>query len=226
MPGADEAKRAVGSAAVDRYVRDGACIGLGTGTTARWAIERVGERVAAGEQIVAVATSVQTEILCRAHAIPLVPLGERAIDVAIDGADEVAADRALTKGAGGALFREKAVALAARLFVVIVTPEKVVRRLGAFPTPVEVVPFSADVVGPAIAAAHGARVTRRMTDDETPYVTDNGNVILDCAFGEIPDPVALDAALRRIHGVVATGLFAPALVGAVLVAQPDGVREL
>ena len=225
MLAADEAKRAVGFAAVDRYVRDGTCIGLGTGTTARWAIERVGERVAAGERIAAVATSFPTEVLCRERAIPLIAFGDREIDVAIDGADEVAADWALTKGAGGALFREKAVALAARTFVVIVTPEKLVAKLGAFPTPVEVVPFSLVAVAAAIAAANpAARIDRR--GGATPFVTDNGNAILDCAFGTIDDPVALDAALRQIHGVVATGLFAPQLTGAVLVAEPDGVREL
>lgn len=227
MPAADDAKRAVGFAAVDRYVRDGACIGLGTGTTAYWAIERVGERVAAGENVVAVATSLVTEALCRARAIPLVALGEREIDVAIDGADEVATDWALTKGGGGAMFREKAVALAARAFVVIVTPEKLVAKLGAFSTPVEVVPFSANAVLAAIASAYnGMRIVRRMTDDETPFITDNGNAILDCSFGTIGDPVALDTAIRRIHGVVATGLFAPQLTSAVLVGDMDGVREL
>jgi ribose 5-phosphate isomerase A len=221
----DEAKRAVGYAAVDRFVRDGACIGLGTGTTAHWAIERVGQRIAQGERIVAVATSVATETLCRKLEVPLAALGARTIEVAIDGADEVAEDWALTKGGGGAMFREKAVALLARTFVVIVTPDKLVPTLGAFPTPVEVVPFSVDVVAAAIVAAHpGARIRRRGAD--TPYVTDNGNAILDCAFGPIADPVALDASLRAIHGVVATGLFAPALTDIVLIADPTGIREL
>ncbi len=122
------------------------------------------------------------------------------------------------------MFREKAVALAARTFVVTVTPEKLVDKLGAFPTPVEVVPFSVAVVSSAIAAAlsrrAGAPPRRR-----APFVTDNGNAILDCAFGSIDDPVALDAALRNIHGVVATGLFAPRLTSVVLVAYPDGVRQ-
>jgi ribose 5-phosphate isomerase A len=225
MPDVEDAKRAVGYAAVDRYVRDGSCIGLGTGTTAHWAIERVGQRVARGDRIVAVATSLATEAMCRAAGIPLMPFGSREIEVAIDGADEVAADWALTKGGGGAMFREKAVALAAGTFVVIVTPEKLVEKLGAFPTPVEVVPFTVATVAAAIEASHpGARVRHR--DRDGPFVTDNGNAILDCAFGAIDDPVALDAALRTIHGVVATGLFAPALTSAVLVAGADGVREL
>jgi ribose 5-phosphate isomerase A len=222
----DGAKRAVGFAAVDRFVRAGTCIGLGTGSTARWAVERVGERVARGERIAAVPTSGVTERRCRELGVPLAALGECEIDVAIDGADEVAADWSLTKGGGGAHFREKAVALAARAFIVVVTPEKLVDRLGAFPTPVEVVPFTLLTVTRAIRAAHpGARVLRR-GGDANPFVTDNGNAILDCAFGSIADPAALDATLRALHGVVATGLFPAALTSAVLVADAAGVHEL
>jgi ribose 5-phosphate isomerase A len=222
----DALKRAVGYAAVDRYVRSGTCIGLGTGSTARWAVERAGERVAAGDDLVAVATSAATERQCRELGIPLAALGEREIDVAIDGADEVAADWSLTKGGGGAHFREKAVALAARRFVVIVTPEKLVEKLGAFPTPVEVVPYTLVVVRRAIEARYpGVRVARR-GGEATPFVTDNGNALLDCAFGPIDDPGALDASLRELHGVVATGLFPSRLTAAVLVADPDGVRSL
>ena len=225
MRALDEGKRAAGFAAVDRFVHDGTCIGLGTGTTAFWSIERVGERVAAGEQIRVVATSQATEELCRERGIALVGFGACEMEVAIDGADEVAADWSLTKGGGGALFREKAVALAARRFIVIVTPEKLVVRLGAFPTPVEVVPYSLPYVAHAIEVALGARVVRRGTG-AGPYVTDNGNALLDCSFPEIPDAAALDGELRGIHGVVATGLFS-GMVDAVLVGAADGaVREL
>jgi len=226
---ADEHKRAVGFAAVDRYVRTGTCIGLGTGSTARWAVARVGERVARGDDIVAVPTSEATAAQCRGLGIPLAALGEREIDVAIDGADEVAADWSLTKGGGGAHFREKAVALAAQRFVAIVTPKKLVDRLGAFPTPVEVVPFALTVVIRAIEAAFpGVRIHVRVQrgSESERFVTDQGNAILDCAFGSIDDPAALDASLRAIHGVLATGLFAPALTAAVLVGEPGGVREL
>jgi ribose 5-phosphate isomerase A len=221
----DDAKRAVARAAVDRYVRAGTCIGLGTGTTARWAIERVGERIRAGETLFAVATSLQTEALCREHGVPLAAFGERSIQVAIDGADEVSADWSLTKGGGGALFREKAVALAAERFVVIVTPEKLVERLGAFATPVEVVPFTADWLRRQLEAAFPQAAIRRR-GGETPFVTDNGNAILDCAFGTIEDPAALDARLRGFHGVVASGLFI-GLTSDVLVGDANGnVREL
>src|ERR1700681_362499 len=226
MTSDEERKRAVGFAGVDRYVRPGTCIGLGTGSTARWAGARGGERGAAGEEIVAVATSVATERQCRELGIPLVALGDREIDVAIDGADEVASDWSLTKGGGGALFREKTVALAAKTFVVIVTPEKLVRRLGAFPTPVEVVPFALPTVitGIRTALPH-VRVKQRKTD-LAPFITDNGNAILDCSLGQIADPEISDIVLRAIHGVVATGLFPASITGAVLVADENGVREL
>jgi ribose 5-phosphate isomerase A len=222
----EDRKREAGYAAVDRYVRDGTCIGLGTGSTARWAIERAGERVRAGADLCAVATSLETERLCRERAIPLVGLLEREIDVAIDGADEVGAGGALTKGGGGALFREKAVALAARRFVVVVTEEKLVERLGAFPTPVEVVPFALRYVEREIEGIRpGAAVRRRRSADGAPFVSDNGNAILDCAFGPIDDPVALAGALLPIHGVVDCGLFV-GLTDVVVVAAAGGVREL
>ena len=207
-------------------MRPGTCIGLGTGSTARWAVARVGERVAAGESIVAVATSTVTERQCGELGIPLIALGEREIDVAIDGADEVAPDWSLTKGAGGALFREKAVALAAKTFVVIVTPEKLVERLGAFPTPVEVVPFALPTVISGIRAALPRVQIKQRTIGPAPFVTDNGNAILDCSLGVIADPEITDFALRAIHGVVATGLFPAALTSAVLVADENGVRSL
>jgi ribose 5-phosphate isomerase A len=226
MTADDERKRAVGFAAVDRYVQPGTCIGLGTGSTARWAVARVGERVTAGERIVAVPTSVATERQCRELGIPLVALGEREIDVAIDGADEVAADWSLTKGGGGAMFREKAVALAAKTFVVIVTPEKLVTRLGAFPTPVEVVPFALASVISAISAALPRARIRQRKHELAPFVTDNGNAVIDCSLGPIADPEISDIVLRSIHGVVATGLFGASLTTAVLVGDDGGVREL
>ncbi len=221
---ADGLKRAAGEAAVERYVRSGMCIGLGTGTTAYYAIRRVGERIAAGESIVAVASSVGTEAYCRDAGIPIVGLLERPIAVGIDGADEVAPDFALTKGGGGALFREKCLALAAERFVVIVDESKLVDRLGAFPTPVEVVPFALSWVEREIRAAF-PQVSIRRRGGETPFVTDNGNAILDCAFGRIDDPAERETALRAIHGVVDAGLFSE-LTDTVMVAGTNGVREL
>jgi ribose 5-phosphate isomerase A len=221
----EAAKRLVGYAAVDRYVRSGMCVGLGTGTTAYWAIKRTGERIAAGEQLEAVVTSTATEMLCREFGVPVIPFMSRDIDVAIDGADEVAPDWSLTKGGGGALFREKAIAIAAERFIVIVDDSKIVDRLGRFPTPVEVVPFTLPWVGRQIAARFPTvKATERIRDGK-PYRTDNGNAILDCAFGDIPDARALDAVLEAIHGVLDVGLFYD-LADAVLCTADEGVREL
>lgn len=217
----DPAKRAAGYAAVDRYVTDGACIGLGTGTTAYWAIERVGQRVAAGERIAAVPTSSETEALCRRWNIAVLALLERPMSVAIDGADEVAADWSLTKGGGGALFREKAVALSAQRFVVVATENKLVAKLGAFPLPVEIVPYAAPYVRREVERmSPDLRIVRRGSED-APYVTDNHNWIFDCHFGCIDDPRSLDEALRTIHGVVATGIFF-GIASDVIVGLPDG----
>jgi ribose 5-phosphate isomerase A len=164
----DAGKRAAGYAAVDRFVGAGTCIGLGTGTTAFYAIERVGARVAAGERIEAVVTSSETEALCRRWNVPVVGLLEREMTVAIDGADEVAPDWALTKGGGGALFREKAVALCALRFVVIVTESKLVSALGAFPLPVEIVPYALPyVVREILRANPQVGVVRRGGDTPT-----------------------------------------------------------
>jgi len=221
----DDQKRAAGHAAVDRFVsKSSGCVGLGTGSTAYWAIDRIGMRVSEGWDIVAVATSRETERLCGERGIRIVGLGEGPpIEVAIDGADEVAPDFALTKGGGGALFREKAVALAAKIFVVVVDESKLVPRLGRFPLPVEVVPFTTRFVEAEIRAMCPS-VKLRMRDDR-PFVTDNGNHILDCSFGEIAMPAELDEGLRRIHGVVATGIFTD-LASHVLVGSVSGVKEL
>jgi len=221
--GVEAQKRAAGEAAVDRYVRDGMCVGLGTGSTALWAIRRVGERVAGGEAIVAVATSSATEALCAELRIPLVGLLDGDMAIAIDGADEVAPDFALTKGGGGALFREKSVALAAERFIVVVDERKIVKQLGEFPTPVEVVPYALPWVQREITRCMpGVPITQR---GGTAFRTDNGNVLLDCAFGTIANPRELDQELRKIHGVVATGLFFD-IAHTIIVAGPSGVYDL
>lgn len=221
----EAAKRLVGYAAVDRYVKSGMCVGLGTGTTAYWAIKRTGERVAAGEKLEAIVTSAATEKLCWEFGVPVVPFMSREIDVAIDGADEVAPDWSLTKGGGGALFREKAIAIAAQRFIVIVDDSKVVEQLGRFPTPVETVPFTLPWVQREIARQFpSAKATERVRDGK-PYRTDNGNAILDCAFGTIADPRALAGAIHAIHGVLDVGIFVD-LADAVLCTADAGVREL
>jgi ribose 5-phosphate isomerase A len=221
----DLAKRRAGEAAVDRYVRDGMCVGLGTGTTAYWAIQRVGELVKAGADVAAVCTSIATEALCREAGVPVIGLLERPMHVAIDGADEVAPDFSLIKGAGGALLREKAVALAARTFVVVVDERKIVPQLGAVAVPLEVVPFTRAWVQKELDRIFPSASVDLRGGSAAPYATDNHNVILDCTFGEIPDPAELDATLRAIHGVVDTGIFV-GLTSAVLVGGADGVYDL
>jgi len=221
----EAAKREVGRRAVDDHVRDGMCVGMGTGSTTLFAIERAVELAREGLRFRVVPTSLDTERKCRDGGIPIVAFGSEPIDVAIDGADEVAADWSLTKGGGGALFREKAVALAARAFVVIVTHRKLVTKLGAFPLPVEVVPYSTEFVAREIASL-GAEVALRRAAEGKPFVTDNGNAILDCRFGSIASTPLLGGILREFHGVVATGIFA-GLASRVLVAEGDGsVRDL
>ena len=220
----DSAKRAAAYAAVDACVKPGMSLGLGTGTTAYWMIHRVGERVSERWPLTAVATSSETERLCKEHGIPLLGLLEGPpLDVALDGADEVAPDFSLIKGGGGALFRERAVALVARSFVIAITENKLVPRLGAFPLPVEIVPFAVRY-GIREISSLGARARLRQKDD-APFVTDNGNYLLDCSFDEAYDPAALDARLRTIHGVVTTGLFV-GLTSRVFVGSPTGAYEL
>ena len=221
----DLAKRQAGEAAVDRYVRDGMCVGLGTGTTAYWAIQRVGTMVKNGASIAAVCTSIGTEELCRKAGIPVVGLLEREMSVAIDGADEVAPDFSLIKGAGGALLREKAVALAAGTFVVVVDERKIVGVLGGVPVPVEVVPFALPWVAREIGRGYPKAEIVLRGGAVKPYETDNHNYILDCRFGEIADPRRLDAELQGIHGVVDTGLFI-GLTSAVFVGGAAGLTEL
>jgi len=201
------------------------CVGLGTGPTAYWAIRRVGELVAGGAKISAVCTSVATEALCREAGVPVLGVLEQEMHVAIDGADEVAPDFSLIKGAGGALLREKAVALAAKTFVVVVDERKIVKQLGAVPVPVEVVPFTLPWVTRELGRSYPNAVVVLRGGAAKPYLTDNQNVILDCTFGAIEAPAALHAALRSIHGVVDTGLFV-GLTSTVLVGGPGGLSEL
>lgn len=201
-------KRAAGRAAAE-YVRDGMTVGLGTGSTVRFVLERLAERVRAeGIALRCVPTSLDTERKARTLGLPLVALDElERIDLTIDGADEIDARFDMIKGGGGALLREKVVAALSTREVIVVDRSKVVERLGArFPLPVEVVPFARAVVARRIAAL-GASPTLRLRDGEVAR-TDNGNEILDCRFpGGIADAGALERRLDEIPGVVESGLF-------------------
>ena len=197
----DDEKRAAAYAAVEE-VRPGMLVGLGTGTTAAFAIARLGELVGAGLEISAVPTSLRTEEAARAAGIPIVDFaGLAEIDVTIDGADEIDDRLFAIKGAGGAMLREKIVAAASRRMIVIGDASKRVALIGRAKLPVEILPFAR-----AFAAARledlGARIALRQG-----YRTDQGNLVIDCIFPEMPDPCALAAAISAIPGVLGHGLF-------------------
>ena len=220
------AKEAAGRAAAE-LVRDGTTVGLGTGSTVWFALERLAERVRAEKLAVrGVPTSLDTERKARSLGIALVTLDEvSSIDLTIDGADEIDARFDMIKGGGGALLREKVVASLTRHEVIVVDRSKVVERLGVrFALPVEVVPFARATVARRLAGL-GAAWTLRMRDGREPTMTDNGNEILDCRFpGGIADAAALERELDTIPGVVESGLFV-GLAHALVIGDDAGAVE-
>src|SRR5438876_8183006 len=208
-----------------KFVRDGDVVGLGTGSTATYAVRLLGERVRAGLRIRGIPTSIHTRELAASLGIPLTTLDEvQEIDVTIDGADEVDPELRLIKGGGGALLREKIVASASRKMVVIADSSKQVPQLGRFPLPVEVIPFAETVIRKKIAAL-GASVKLRQYAYGNPFTTDEGHHILDCSFGEISDPPALARELKTMPGVVEHGLFI-SLATVALIGKGDQVVEV
>ncbi len=214
------AKRSAAEAAVAAEVRSGMTVGLGSGSTAAFVVIAIGERLRDGRlrDVVGVPTSEATAVLARTHGIPLATLAERPrLAVCLDGADEIGPGLALTKGLGGALLREKVVAVAADRFVVVVDESKCVGRLGErAPLPVEVIRF-AEPVCARLLAALGGDSTRR-----DGFTTDEGNVILDCRFDPIEDPDALATAISAIPGVAGHGLFV-GMAAVAYVASATGV---
>ena len=220
----DTEKEAAGRAAA-KLVQDGNVVGLGTGSTAYFAVIALGERVKAGLKIIGIPTSIATADLARAVGIPLTTLDEHPeIDITIDGADKVDPKLNLIKGGGGALLREKVVATASKKMVVVADSSKVVAALGKFPLPVEVIAFARTVIEKKITALGGS-AKLRLRPDGSPYLTDNGNEILDCSFGKIADPAALARALSEMPGVVEHGLFI-GVAKLALVGRGDSVQEL
>ena len=220
----EEEKEGAGRAAA-KLVHDGDVVGLGTGSTAYFAVVALGERVRAGLKIIGIPTSVQTDELARAVGIPLTTLDEHpVIDITIDGADEIGPKLDLIKGGGGALLREKVIATASKKRVVVADSSKVVSVLGKFPLPVEVISFARTVVEKKIVSL-GALPKLRTRPDGSPFITDNGNQILDCSFGKIDDPAALALILSNTPGIVEHGLFI-GLAKLALVGRGDRVDEL
>ena len=188
------------------YVRDGMTLGLGTGSTAYWAIRGIGDMVKNGLSVKAVATSVQSEALALESNIPLIPFSEvHRLDLTIDGADEVDPKFNLIKGGGGALLREKIVASATKFYIIIVDESKLVKQLGRFPLPVEVAPFAWELTMRRLTQL-GCTPKRRLAGDQ-PFVTDNQHYILDCSFGAIADPASLHRQVSDITGVMEDGFF-------------------
>jgi len=201
-----EAKRRAAIAAAE-FVRDGMTVGLGTGSTAELMVEELGRRVREGLAIRGVPTSQRTAELAQRLRIPLVELeAAPVLDVTIDGADEITADGSAIKGGGGALCREKVVAAAtAGTRIAVVDPAKLVERLGAFPLPVEVVPFARAPLARWIGEL-GGRAAARLSEGKL-VVTDNGNHILDCRFGPREDWPEIARRLDALPGLVCHGLF-------------------
>jgi ribose 5-phosphate isomerase A len=226
----DQYKRQAAEHAVT-LVGDGMALGLGTGSTAAHFVELLGRRVGEGLRVACVPTSDATRALAERLGIPLIDIDRRpSLDLTVDGADEIDPELRLIKGGGGALLCEKIVAMASDRMVVIADHTKQVATLGAFPLPVEIVRFGAAVTRAmveALAADAGCsgEIALRLRADGRPFTTDSGNFILDCAFGRIPDPEALDEALKLIPGVVESGLFL-GIADAAIVAGPAGVIVL
>ena len=220
-------KAEAGAAAVDRFVRSGMRLGLGSGSTAAKMLDALGERLTAGAlaDVAGVPTSAATAASCAELGIPLLTLEEAGeLDLVIDGADEIDPALDLIKGLGGAHLREKVVAVASRRMVVCADESKLVDRLGQrMPLPAEVIPFAVPVCRRLLAGL-GWQAELRMADGAA-FVTDEGNHIADCRRQDWSDPARLAAELDAMPGVVAHGMFL-GMAAAAYVATPDGVRVL
>jgi ribose 5-phosphate isomerase A len=225
----DEMKKAAALAAV-AHISSGMKLGLGTGSTAKHFVDAIGDKVKEGWDLLCVPTSEATRKQAESVGLRLTTLDETPVlDVTIDGADELDSQLRLIKGGGGALLREKIVASSSRKMIVIADASKKVATLGKFPLPVEVVPFGIKATAIKIDQAfawtrNDGPVTMRVRDGK-PFITDNGNVILDCALGRIENVEKLAAALSSIPGVVDHGLFI-GLASLAIIAGENGVETL
>ena len=216
----EEIKKGLGTQAA-QLVEDNMTIGIGTGSTAHWLIVALGERIQQGLQCRAVPTSRQTALLATAHNIPLIELNDAGtIRLTIDGADEIDPHLQLIKGGGGALLQEKMVAAVSERLVIMADHNKLVTQLGAFPLPIEVIPYNWKQVKRIVEKQHAIPVQLR-TKNEQPFITDHGHYILDCHFQQIVNAPALDQYLHSIPGIVETGLFLD-MAHSALIGYPDG----
>ena len=217
-------KQAAAGAAL-KFVRSGMKLGLGSGSTSHCFIKLLGEKVRSGElQIEGIATSIDSERLARECEIPLIePRRGLKLNLGVDGADEIGPDLDLIKGGGGALLREKVVERACRYFLVLADSSKIVRQLGKFPLPVEVVPFSLPWVMDELEALGGKPVQRTVPGLGHAYITDQQNYIVDCCFEVIADPRGLATKLESMPGVAEHGLFID-YANAAVIADGSDVR--
>lgn len=214
-----DAKRIAAEGAVD-YIKDGMIVGLGTGTTAYWAIQKIGLKVKEGLNIKAIATSIQSEEQAKKLGINLISFSDiNEIDITIDGADEVDNDLNLIKGGGGALLREKIVAAASKQLIIVIDDSKLVNSLGSFPLPVEIVKFAYEMTMKNLLKLKCQPILRK--DGDKIYITDNGNYIVDCHFKSIDNPKELHKRINMIPGVVDNGLFIN-MASRVIVGYKDG----
>jgi len=227
----DEAKRAAAAQAIERFLKDGMTIGLGSGTTSRWFVRILGERVVKGLHVTGVPSSKSTGQLAEEVGVPLADLNDVGqLDLTIDGADEIDGKGQMIKGGGANLLWEKIVASASNKMVCIVDESKLVERLGRFPLPVEVVPFAWRSTERHIRKLFGnsglgdPKIEMR-GGFETPLVTDSGHYLLDCHLEKISDPRDLGEKLNQIPGVVEHGLFIGIATDAV-VGHPSGAAEV
>ena len=207
-------------------IKDGMIVGLGTGSTTEYALKKLGELIKDGLNIKGIPTSMHTRKIAKEQNIPLTTLEENPeIDITIDGADEVDSHLNLIKGGGGALTREKIIAYHSKKEIIIVDDSKVVKALGIdCPLPVEVLKYGWTSTKKSIEELFGCEVElRKILDD--PYITDNGNYILDCAFERIEEPEEMERNINNVPGVVENGLFV-GLVDEVIVGSKQGIMTL
>src|ERR1700722_969131 len=223
----DEAKRTAAAQAIERFLKDGMTIGLGSGTTSRWFVRILGERVAKGLRVTGVPSSKSTGQLAQEVGVALADLNDVGeLDLTIDGADEIDGKGRMIKGGGANLLWEKIVACASKKMVCIVDESKLVERLGRFPLPVEVIPFAwksteRHLRGLLKQEGFEAVQIEMRGGLEKPLVTDSGHYLLDCHLGQIADPESLASKLKTIPGVVEHGLFIGIATDAV-VGQTNG----
>jgi len=228
MSWVEDAKRRSAEAAA-KHVENGSIIGLGSGSTAMHFVHIVGSHLRSGklEDILGVPTSQRTAAEAKEAGIALTSLDEHPrLDLSVDGADQINEELEAIKGGGGALLREKVVASASEMYIIIVDERKLTSRLGeGFPLPIEVLPFSLGAVKRRLEGMKVRASLRTIKGTAEPFVTDNGNYILDADFGYFAEPRALDGLLKEIPGVLETGLFLD-YANMAYVGTPKGVREI